>query len=161
MNQQSIVYHFNCDLCDVDYVGYTFRHLYQRIEEHKGSAIGKQVRDQYGRDPSDISLRFKVTQKCQSKFDCLIYYMLFVKELKPTLNMQTDSIRAKLLYSAEYFICSFVKIFALLLSSVLYFSFYHLSLVTLSTYFHIFIAFHILTCDFTSYMQSSIHFFKT
>ena len=44
-------------------------------------------------------------------------------------------------------------------SSVLYFSFYHLPFITLSTYFHIFIAFHILTCDFTSYMQSSIRFF--
>ena len=30
-------------------------------------------------------------------------------------------------------------------------SFYHLPFVTLSTYFHIFIAFHILMCDFTSY----------
>ena len=60
-------------------------------------------------------------------------------------------------YSTEYFTYSLVKKkFILLLSSVLYFSFYHLSLVTLSTYFHIFIAFHILTCDFTSYMQSSI-----
>ena len=62
-----------CDLCDADYVGCTCRHLYQRIEEHKGSAIGKHVRDQRGRDPSDISLRFKILRKCQSKLDCLIY----------------------------------------------------------------------------------------
>jgi len=33
---------------------------------------------------------------CQSKFDCLIYEMLFIKELKPTLNKQSDSIRAKI-----------------------------------------------------------------
>ena len=60
-----------------------------------------------------------------------------------------------------------------LLSSLRYFSFYHLpffkevsnkkvchkSVKTLSTYFHIFIVFLILTCDFTSYTQSSIHFF--
>ena len=72
VNQQRVVYHFKCDLCDADYVGYTCRHLYQRIEEHKGSAIGKHVRDQHGRDPSDISLRFKILRKCQSKFDCLI-----------------------------------------------------------------------------------------
>ena len=39
------------------------------------------------------------------------------------------------------------------------FSFYHFSFVTLSTYFHIFIAFNILTCDFTSYRQSFNHFF--
>ena len=33
---------------------------------------------------------------CQSKFDCLIYEMLFIKELKSTLNIQSDSICAKL-----------------------------------------------------------------
>ena len=50
--------------------------------------------------------------------------------------------------------------FVLLFSRVfLYCSFYHLPFVTLSTYFHIFIAFHILTCDFTSYMQNSIRLF--
>ena len=47
VNQQCVVYHFKCDLCDADYVGYTCRHLYQRIEEHKGSTIGKHVRDQH------------------------------------------------------------------------------------------------------------------
>ena len=98
VNQQCVVYHFKCDLCDADYVGYTCRQLFQRIEEHKGSAIGKHIRDQHGRDPSDISLRFKILRKCQSKFDCLIYEMLFTKELKPTLNTQSDSIRAKLFF---------------------------------------------------------------
>ena len=41
-------------------------------------------------------------------------------------------------------------------------TFYDLPFVTFSTYFHydIFIAFHILTCDFTSYMQSFILFFN-
>ncbi|KAL9976956.1 hypothetical protein ACROYT_G014305 [Oculina patagonica] len=34
--------------------------------------------------------------RCQIKFDCLIYEMFFIKELKPTLNKQCDSIRAKL-----------------------------------------------------------------
>jgi len=96
VNQQCVVYHFKCDLCDVGYVGYTCRHLYQRIDEHKGSVIGKHVRDQHGRNPSDVSRSFKILRKCQSKSDCLIYEMLFIKELKPTLKTQSDSIRAKL-----------------------------------------------------------------
>ena len=96
VNQQCLVYHFRCDLCDADYVCYTCRHLYQHIEEHKGSAIRKLVRHQQGRDPSDISLTFNILRKCQRKFDCLIYEMLFTKELKLTLNKQSDSIRAKL-----------------------------------------------------------------
>lgn len=87
---------FKCDLCDTDYVGYTCRYLYQCIEEHKGSTIAKHVRDQHGRDPSDISLRFKILWKGLSKFDCLIDEMFFIKELKPTLKRQSDFIRRKL-----------------------------------------------------------------
>ena len=96
VNQQCVLYHFKCDLCDADYVGYTCRHLYQCIDEHKESVIGKHVRDQHGGDSSEVSHRFKILRKCQSKFGCLIYEMLFIKELKPTLNMQSDSICAKL-----------------------------------------------------------------
>ena len=40
VNKQCVVYRFSCDLCDADYVGYTARHLHQRIAEHKNSAIG-------------------------------------------------------------------------------------------------------------------------
>ena len=28
VNKQCVVYHFSCDLCDADYVGYTARHLH-------------------------------------------------------------------------------------------------------------------------------------
>ena len=34
-NEQSVVYKFECGWCDASYVGYTRRHLYQRIDEHK------------------------------------------------------------------------------------------------------------------------------
>ena len=40
VTQQSAV---KCDLCDADYVGYSCRHLQQRIEEHKTSAIGRHI----------------------------------------------------------------------------------------------------------------------
>ena len=46
VNQQSAVYYFKFDLCDADYVGYSCRHLHQRIEEHKGSAIGRHIKEQ-------------------------------------------------------------------------------------------------------------------
>ena len=32
---------------------------------------------------------------CSNKLDCLINEMLFITKLKPSLNVQTDSIRAK------------------------------------------------------------------
>ena len=40
VSQQCVVHKFACDLCDADYVGYTTRHLHQRIAKHKYSAIG-------------------------------------------------------------------------------------------------------------------------
>ena len=94
VNQQCAVYHFQCGLCDAGYVGYTCRHLHQRIEEHKGSAIGNHLREQHNMAPNDIARSFKILRKYQNKLDCLIFEMLFIKELKPSLNKQCDSIRA-------------------------------------------------------------------
>ena len=48
VNQQCVVYHFSCDLCDADYVGYTVRHLHQCIAEHKNSAICKHLLEAHG-----------------------------------------------------------------------------------------------------------------
>ena len=39
--------------------------------------------------------RFSVLKKCRNKFDCLVNEMLFIRDLKPTMNVQSDSIRAK------------------------------------------------------------------
>ena len=47
-NQQCVVYSFTCDLCDLEYVGFTARHLHQRIAQHKNSAIGKQFSTAHG-----------------------------------------------------------------------------------------------------------------
>ena len=96
VSQQCVVYSFQCSLCDAGYVGYTCRHLHQRIEEHKGSAIGNHLREQHDMEPEDIAQSFRILRKCQNKFDCLIFEMFFIQELKPTLNKQCDSIRAKL-----------------------------------------------------------------
>jgi len=54
------------------------------------------LKEQHGTVPSDLYHDFKILKKCQSKFDCLIYEVLVINELKPTLNKQSDSIRAKL-----------------------------------------------------------------
>ncbi len=100
VNHHCVVYSFSCNpscnLCDADYVGYTARHLHKRIAEHKSSAIGKHFKESHG----DVNLlkenQFRVVKKCRGKFDCLIYEMLFIKKLRPNLNKQADSIRAKL-----------------------------------------------------------------
>ena len=96
VNQQWVVYQFECDLRNTDYVGYTCRHLHQRIEKHKGSAIGIHFTEEHGKDPNDIATNFKILRKCQSKLDCLIFEKLFIKKLKPKLNKQNNSFGAKL-----------------------------------------------------------------
>ena len=92
VNNQCVVYKFQCGLYDTDYVG----HLHQRIGEHKHSAIGRHLED-HGLSKSDLKEKhFSVLKKCRTKFDCLIFKMLFIKQLKPGLNIQKDSVRAKL-----------------------------------------------------------------
>jgi len=57
------------------------------------------LKGQHDVAPDDTAQFFKILKKCQSKFDCLIFeffFFFFIKELKPTLNKQCDSIRAKL-----------------------------------------------------------------
>ena len=117
VNQQSLVYQFKCDLCDAGYVGFTRRHLHQRVDEllllasismtntlrhrkmnehrHTSSSIGKHFRDKHSSTPKDLTTNFTILKKCNSKFDCLIYEMFFINKLIPSLNVQCDSIRAK------------------------------------------------------------------
>ncbi|RMX43673.1 hypothetical protein pdam_00006333 [Pocillopora damicornis] len=72
-----------------DYVGYTARHLHQRIAEHKNSAIGRHFLEAHGNNNLLRESQFTVLRKCQSKFDCLVFEMLFIKKLKPNLNIHT------------------------------------------------------------------------
>ena len=80
---------FQCDLYDANYVGYTARHLHQRIHvgEHRYSAIGKHLETQHGNNRRKIDHLFKVLRKCKSKFDCVVYEMLYmyIKDIKPSL----------------------------------------------------------------------------
>ena len=93
---QCVVYLFQCDLCNANYVGYTARHLHQRISEDRYSAIGKHLETQHSNNRTKTDHLFKVLRKCNSKFDCLVYEMLYIKDIKPFLNTQAASIRAKL-----------------------------------------------------------------
>ena len=97
VNQQCVVYGFQCDLCNAGYVGYTRRHLHNHVKGHKqqSSAIAKHYKNMHGTMPQGLLKRFKVLKKCRNKFDCLVYEMLFILALKPNLKVQSDSIRAK------------------------------------------------------------------
>ncbi|KXJ19424.1 hypothetical protein AC249_AIPGENE12493 [Exaiptasia diaphana] len=96
VSQQLVIYKFQCGLCDASYVGYTARHLHQRIDEHRYSTIGKHRFLEHGLKTVPPTDSFTMIKKCTSKFDCLINEMFYIRSLKPTLNVQSDSVRAKL-----------------------------------------------------------------
>ena len=101
VNQQCVVYHFPCDLCDADYVGYTTRHLSYagvHVREHKHSVIGKHRLDIHNLRNKDVCDQFTILKKCCRHLHFLIYEMLFIKNKKTTLNAQSDSIKAKVFF---------------------------------------------------------------
>ena len=91
VNQQRVVYRFQCDLCDAGYVCYTRAHLHTRVDGHKQkvSSVYKHYHEQHSEVPEDLLRRFSVRKKCRNKFDCLVNEMLFIRDLKPTLNVQS------------------------------------------------------------------------
>ena len=97
INQHSVVYKFSCPLCDAEYIGLTTRHLFQRIEEHcrSSSSICRHLQQDHDTSPRslDLAKNFAVLRKCQGKMDCLVYEMLLIKKYRPSLNIQSDSIR--------------------------------------------------------------------
>ena len=87
----------NDDLCDLGYVGYMRGHLHTHVDGHKqkASSIYKHYHEQHGEVPKHLLKRFSILKKGGNKFNCLVNEMLFIRDLKPTLNVQSDSIRAK------------------------------------------------------------------
>ena len=77
--------------------GYTSRHLHQRIEEHKSasSSIGQHFRVKHSSAPEGFGINFSILGKCKTKIDGLVLEMFFINELRPSLNVQSDSLRAK------------------------------------------------------------------
>ena len=80
VNQQCVAYYFQCSLGDAGYVCYAYRRLHQRIEKHKGSAIGNHLREQHNIAPNGTVWSFKILRKCQNKLDCLIFVPLFLSK---------------------------------------------------------------------------------
>ena len=82
-------------MCEAGYVGYTNRHLHQRVDKHAGkTAIGDHIWT-HGSDIFSLPNKFRILKKCKNMWDCLMFEMLFIRDLKPTLNKQKDSISSK------------------------------------------------------------------
>ena len=65
------------------------------LEEHRSSTVGKHFREHNDKSVDFVDC-FDILKKCRSKFDCLVYEMLFIRKTKPSLiNKQSDFVRAK------------------------------------------------------------------
>ena len=98
---------YQCDLCGAEYVSYTSQHLFQRIDEHRYSAISN---NDHGRETTgDLINNFSVLKKCYGKLECLTYEMLFIKKKRPFFNTQSDSLRARLYLNLSSFTCTLLS----------------------------------------------------
>ena len=98
VTQKWVVYFFKCELCDAGYVGYTKGHLHTRIEGHrqKVPSIYKHYFKEHNTAvPNNSLASFNVIKKCTNKFVWLVNEMLCIQDLKPALNVKSDSLRAK------------------------------------------------------------------
>lgn len=95
INQQNVVYQYECDLCEAGYVGYTCRHLFQRIDEHASSAVGKHHKKCHNNSLEGFEGLFSVLRRCKNKSECLVYEMLLIRDKRPKINIQSDSIKSK------------------------------------------------------------------
>ena len=72
------------------------RHLHQRVEQHKHSVVGKHFMEKHEVKRVNRGGNFKILKKCRGKLECLILEILIIRDKRPTLNTQSNSIRAKL-----------------------------------------------------------------
>ena len=90
-------YKYECDLFDAGYAGYTSRHLHQRIEVHKSasSSIGQHFRVKHCSWPKNLSNNLNILKKCKANLTAWSFKCFFINELRTSLNVQSDSLRAK------------------------------------------------------------------
>ena len=113
---------------DADYVGMTTRRLHQRIVEYQYSSIGNHFREHHNSLLGLKSSQFYVF-KCSSKFNCIVYEMLFIRKLKPSLNLQhkvtqlMQNVLLNFYCFLLYFILILIHIFYCTLAPIVYLSY--------------------------------------
>ena len=84
------MYEYQCNSCDLTYIGYTSRHLHLRIEEYKYSVIGKHLKDK------DNQRAFYQLKEMPRKIWVPYLWDAFDKEKETDSDTQNRSIPAKL-----------------------------------------------------------------
>ena len=103
-----VVYLFKCRCCSASYVGQTTRHLHTRVSEHLGiSAITGKPSSNPPMSSIFSHLKttghtanfddFEILSSCSNDCELMIRESLLISKLKPTLNVQGNSIPLNLL----------------------------------------------------------------
>lgn len=88
VSQSRVVYQYKCS-CDMSYVGYTCRHLHQRVSEHQrsNSSIYQHC---FSSGHSFSTSRFTIIARCTTKLDCQIREAMEIYYRRPQLNSREE-----------------------------------------------------------------------
>ena len=106
--RSGVVYLFKCRCCSASYVGQTTRHLHTRVSEHLGISP---ITGKPSSNPPMSSIfshlkttghtasfdDFQILSSCSDDCELMIHESLLISKLKPTLNVQGNSIPLNLL----------------------------------------------------------------
>ena len=95
ISRSKVVYIYRCS-CEASYIGYTSRHLHQRIAEHCRDSSSIQQHCKTNGHPFNEE-NFTVISKCNSKFDCMLRESHEIYFKRPNLNAR-DEYSCSLLY---------------------------------------------------------------
>ena len=95
----------------------SFCHKCHLVKSIASFDIGKHLRDKHLLASGDLTENLSVLKKPTNKFDFLLYEMFFIQELRPALNVQSHSIRAKVFN--QVFNCYLLINFYLFLNQLL------------------------------------------
>ena len=93
----NVVYKFECmsDSCTDCYIGYTTRHLFERVEEHtacerKGqSEIKDHLKSCLTCKRNNVShVDFTILRRCRNETQCKLHEAFSIKRLRPVMNKQ-------------------------------------------------------------------------
>ena len=88
ISRSKVVYIYRCS-CEASYIGYTSRHLHQRIAEHCRDSSSIQQHCKTNGHPFNEE-NFTVISKCNSKFDCMLRESHEIYFKRPNLNARDE-----------------------------------------------------------------------
>ena len=115
-------------LCDAGYVGFTRRHLHQRVDEHRhtSSSIGKHFRDKHSSTPKDLTSILPSSKNATAS--------LTASSIRCFLLTNWDQV---LMYNVTQFVQKFLNSFVFIVFNSPLFNIFMLSTFVTSLFYNI------------------------